>query len=185
MGHETWWRKPHLQHVPGSPAHQMSDACAWWRGRSDTSDREPGRHRRSAFATSCAIRAISELSARGDTRCARTWHGGDPELHPEAITKPPERLKRNRRPPAPAKFSKPDTLRACVQHRHRAAVLGPAGDVIADRNRAFLAVGDRPHPRGIDAARGEEGAHRRSTPRAQRNVVFAGAALVGVAFDGE
>src|SRR5215212_3727017 len=88
-------------------------------------------------------------------------------------------------PKAPAKGSKADALRACVQHRNRTAILGPAGDVVADRNWAFLAVRDRPHPRGIDAARGEEGAHRLCTPRAQRNIVFAGAALVGVAFDGE
>src|SRR5471032_119601 len=80
---------------------------------------------------------------------------------------------------------KPQGLRAGVEDRNGAAVLRPAGDVVADRDRALLAVGDRPHPRRIDTARGEEGAHRLRATCAQRDIVFAGAALVGMAFDGE
>src|ERR1700757_5229064 len=38
-----------------------------------------------------------------------------------------------------------------VQDRDGATVLGPAGNVVADRDRAFLAVGYRPHPALIDA----------------------------------
>ena len=38
---------------------------------------------------------------------------------------------------------------------------------------------------GVDAARGEIGANRLGAAGAERNVVFAGAALVGMAFDGE
>src|ERR1700682_808832 len=72
-----------------------------------------------------------------------------------------------------------------VQNRDRTAVLRPARNVVADRDRAFLAVGDRPHPGGIDAARCQESTNRLGTPRTQRDVVFAGAALVGMAFDGE
>src|SRR6202030_3674704 len=72
-----------------------------------------------------------------------------------------------------------------IQYRDGAAILRPARDVVTDRDRTFLAVRDRPHPAGIDAARGEEGANRLGTPRTQRDVVFAGAALVRMAFDGE
>src|SRR3984885_5632700 len=94
--------------------------------------------------------------------------------------------KQSRRPKAPAKIlGQPNPLRTGVQYRDGAAILRPARDVVTDRDRAFLAVGDRPHPAGIDAARGEEGANRLGAPRPQRDVVFAGAALVGMAFDGE
>src|SRR4030081_348154 len=60
---------------------------------------------------------------------------------------------------------------AGVQHRHRAAVLRPAGDVVTHRYRAFLAVGDRAHPVGIDAARGEIALHRLGAARTERDVV--------------
>src|SRR5258706_15651769 len=76
--------------------------------------------------------------------------------------KPP---KQNRRPKAPAIrfFEKANASGARVQHRDGAAVLRPARDVIAHRDRAFLAVGDGPHPRGIDAARRQEGPKRLGT----------------------
>src|SRR5947199_7188832 len=77
------------------------------------------------------------------------------------------------------------SLGAGVQHRDGAAVLRPARDVIAHRDRAFLAVGDGAHSVRVDAARGEEGADRLRPARAERDVVFAGAALIGVALDGE
>jgi hypothetical protein len=43
-------------------------------------------------------------------------------------------------------------LRVCVQHGDRAAILRPAGDVVANCDRAFLAVGDGAHAAAIDAA---------------------------------
>src|SRR5258705_11805688 len=99
----------------------------------------------------------------------------------------PQPPKQTRRPEAPAirSFDRANASGARVQHRDGAAVLRPARDVIAHRDRAFLAVGDGPHPRGIDAARRQEGPNRLGTAGAKRNVVFAGAALVRVAFNGE
>src|SRR5262245_15419795 len=76
-------------------------------------------------------------------------------------------------------------LRTGVQHSDRAAVLRPAGDVVADRNRALLAVGDGAHAARIDAARGKERTHGLGAAGAEGDVVFAGAALVGMSFDGE
>src|ERR1043166_4875120 len=72
---------------------------------------------------------------------------------------------------------------ACVEDRHRAAVLRPARNVVADRDRPLLAVGDGAHAVGFDAARREVVAHRLGAPGAERDVVFARAALVRVAFD--
>src|SRR5438046_9796412 len=46
-------------------------------------------------------------------------------------------------------------LRARIEHGDRPAVLRPAGNVVADRDRPFLAVGDRTHPIGIHPAGGE------------------------------
>src|SRR5205085_8853962 len=40
---------------------------------------------------------------------------------------------------------------AGAEHRHSAAILRPAGNVVANRDRAFLAVGDRPHALCRDA----------------------------------
>src|SRR5690349_17225716 len=77
------------------------------------------------------------------------------------------------------------TLRARVQHRDRTAVLGPAGDVVADRDRAFLAVGNGAHAARIDTMSRHVGFYRLGTAGAERNVVFAGAALVRMTFDGE
>src|ERR1700744_5930133 len=44
-------------------------------------------------------------------------------------------------------------LRARVQHGNGAAILRPAGDVVADRDWPLLAVGDGAHPTLIDAVR--------------------------------
>ncbi len=74
---------------------------------------------------------------------------------------------------------------AGVQHRDGAAVLRPAGDVVTDRHRTLLAVGDGAHTVRIDAARSEIAAHRLGAACAECDVVFAGAALVRMAFDGE
>src|ERR1700730_3855929 len=74
---------------------------------------------------------------------------------------------------------------ARIQHGDRAAVLRPAGDVVADRNRPFLAVGNRAHARAVDAAGDQIIARDLRAAGAGRDVVFARAALVGVTFDGE
>src|SRR5581483_4369584 len=67
----------------------------------------------------------------------------------------------------------------------RAAILRPAGNVVANRNRTLLAVGNRPHALAGYAARHQIFAHRLGAAGAERDVVLARAALVGVAFDGE
>src|SRR4051812_22926150 len=72
---------------------------------------------------------------------------------------------------------------ASVHHRHRAPVLRPgllSGS--ADR-RAFLAVAESGDTVGGDAAGGQVVLHRGGAAVAQRQIVFARAALVGVAFD--
>ncbi len=79
--YETWWREPHLQHVPESWPHPVPDARAWWRRRSDPPDREPGGYRSGAAFASRTIRAVCKLQARRDPRCARTRHGDDPEFY--------------------------------------------------------------------------------------------------------
>src|SRR5262245_34082417 len=73
---------------------------------------------------------------------------------------------------------------AGVQHGLRAPVLRPAGDVVTDRHRSLLAVGDGTDTRAVDAVLRQEVADRGGTAGTQRNVVFARAALVGMAFDG-
>src|SRR6202012_776498 len=97
---------------------------------------------------------------------------------------------KNRHPKAPAilfKFMNECSGIRCsgtgVQQSDGAAVLRPARDVVTDRDRAFLAVGDGPHPARIDTARGEVGANRLGAASAKGNVVFAGTALVGVTLD--
>src|SRR5437016_3750787 len=95
--------------------------------------------------------------------------------------------KHNRRPqapvvPFPRKFVASGTS---VEHADRTAVLRPAGNVVADRDRPLLAVGDRAHALTLHAARGEVVSHRLGATGAERDVVLARAALVGVAFDQE
>src|SRR3954453_15546285 len=82
-------------------------------------------------------------------------------------------------------YQRANPLRTRVQHRDGAAVLRPTGDVVADRDRAFLAVGNGAHAARIDATRGEVGTHRLGAAGAECDVVFAGTALVGVTFDGK
>src|SRR5271166_2697646 len=72
-----------------------------------------------------------------------------------------------------------------VEYGHRAAVLRPAGDIVADRDRPFLAVTDRLHPRGGNALRREIIVHRLGALGAEREIVLPRAAFVRVAFDGE
>src|SRR5665213_381849 len=75
--------------------------------------------------------------------------------------------------------------RTRVEDRDRAAVLRPAGDVVTHRYRTLLAVGDRAHTVGLNAARGQIVAYGLRPAGAECDVVFTRAALVGVAFDGE
>src|SRR5581483_7849748 len=89
------------------------------------------------------------------------------------------------RAPARANLRRSRSLRACVQHRDGAAVLRPARDVVTHRDRALLAVGDRAHALRLHAARDQIVAYRLGAPCTERDVVFARAALVGVALDGE
>src|SRR6185436_20498405 len=76
-------------------------------------------------------------------------------------------------------------LRGGAEDGHRAAVLRPARYVVADRDRAFLAVGNGAHAAGLDAAGRQIVADRLGAAGAERDVVFARAALVGMAFDRE
>src|SRR5262249_20126885 len=75
--------------------------------------------------------------------------------------------------------------RTGVEHRDRAAVLRPAGYVIAHRDRTLLAVGDGPHARALDPARDQVVPHGLSAACAECDVVFARAPLVGVTLDRE
>src|SRR5262249_24459228 len=70
-----------------------------------------------------------------------------------------------------------------VEHRLRTAILRPARDVVADRDRALLAVGDRPDALTADTVLREEVAHGLSTAGAPRDGVLARAALGGVALE--
>src|SRR5262245_25848375 len=74
---------------------------------------------------------------------------------------------------------------AGVEHRDGAAVLRPARDVVAPRDRPFLAVRDGPHAVAVDATRHQVLADRLGAAGAERDVVLARPALVGVTFDGE
>src|SRR3954452_13731918 len=76
-------------------------------------------------------------------------------------------------------------LRGRAENCHSAAVLRPARDVVADRDRTLLAIRHGAHAVGLDAARGEIIANRLGPAGAERDVVFARAAFVGVAFDRE
>src|SRR5262245_38424196 len=105
------------------------------------------------------------------------------------ISRPNRGDMRSKTQPAPEGAGCPHSpyanSRAGIEHRDGAAVLRPAGDVVAYRDRPFLAVGDRAHAADLDAARGKVVAHRLGATGPERDVVFAGAALVGVALDQE
>src|SRR5438105_2218954 len=72
-----------------------------------------------------------------------------------------------------------------IENRDRAPVLRPAGDIIADCDRALLAVGNRAHALPLHAARNQIIARRLRATGTERDVVFARAALVGMPFDQE
>src|SRR5438105_2081702 len=81
-----------------------------------------------------------------------------------------------------ARRANPATLTS-VDGGHAAAVLRVGGIVWMRHRRPLLAVADRLHPPSGDAERAEHVLHRLSTAFAEREVVFAGAALVGVPLD--
>src|SRR5690606_18933437 len=68
-------------------------------------------------------------------------------------------------------------------HRHGAAVLRPGALVRTERLGTLLAPAYRLHPAGIDTARLEIVARRIGPAVAERQVILAGAALVGMALD--
>src|ERR1700687_5580277 len=72
-----------------------------------------------------------------------------------------------------------------VEDRHRATVLRPARYVVAYRDWPFLAVGNRAHAMRLHAVRHQIVVHRLRAPGTERDIVFARAALVGMAFDDE
>src|SRR6516164_9794982 len=74
-------------------------------------------------------------------------------------------------------------LRALIEHGHGTPILRPAGDVITHSDRPLLAVRDGAHALTRDAARHQIFAHGFGAAGAERDVVFARAALVGVAID--
>src|SRR5690606_8839976 len=72
-----------------------------------------------------------------------------------------------------------------TQHGDSAAVLRPARDVVADGNRALLAVGNCADAVGGNALRDEEVARSSCAASTKRQVVFAGTAFVGMTLDGD
>src|SRR5690606_19569752 len=74
---------------------------------------------------------------------------------------------------------------AVVEHSLGTAILRPAGNVVTDRNRALLAVGDGANPGRADPVAREIVANRLGAACAERDVVLTRAALVGVSLDGD
>ena len=72
---------------------------------------------------------------------------------------------------------------ATVQHCLRASILRPAGNVVANRNRALLAVGYGSDARRIDAVAGQEIADGLRPLGSQRDVVFPRSPFVGMTFN--
>src|SRR5919112_6713943 len=71
---------------------------------------------------------------------------------------------------------------AAAEHGDRTAVLRPAGDVVADRDRALLAVGHGAEAVARDAAGDQVIPDDLGASGGERVVVLAGAALVRMAF---
>lgn len=74
--------------------------------------------------------------------------------------------------------------RAIVEHGLRPSVLRPARYIVAHRHRPLFAVGNMPNALGGNAVARQEVSHRDSTASAERDVVLAGAALIGMSLDG-
>src|SRR5208282_1059443 len=82
-------------------------------------------------------------------------------------------------------FSHKKSALATLEHSDGAAVLRPAGNVVADRDGAFLAITNRLDPRGGHPARLQIILGRFGAAGAEGEIIFARAALVGVTLDGE
>src|ERR1700720_3994435 len=80
---------------------------------------------------------------------------------------------------------KPSLGLAARQHRNRAAILRPAGDVVAGRDGPLLAIADGANSCRRNAAGHEIVLGGFGPPRAQREIIFARATLVGMALDGQ
>src|SRR5215470_2640174 len=114
----------------------------------------------------------------------RLSHAGAPR--PAAIQYRRPGCKNNRRQRGRRLSPSPVSLSgARVENRDGATILRPARNVVADRNRPFLAIRDRAHALGLHATRHQILAHRLRAPGTERDVVFARAALVGVSLDDE
>jgi len=74
---------------------------------------------------------------------------------------------------------------AAVENGLRAPILGPAGNIVAHRNGALLAVRHGANARSIDSVLGEEITYRLRPLRPERNIVLARSTLVRVALDGD
>src|SRR5262245_27283419 len=124
-------------------------------------------------------------------RDARKSHGAMAAMTPRSATAPPPLGRVEKAPNCAAngaklriaEESRATRLRArvgaAVQHRLGAAILRPAGDVVANRDRPFLAVRNRADALRVDAVLGQVVAHGHGALGAERDVVFARAALVG------
>src|SRR5215218_8149281 len=109
------------------------------------------------------------LPSSGRGACSRAAEGQDPGAGSDLSRRAGEALR-----PCPS-----------VEDGDGAAVLRPARDIVAHRHRPLLAVGDRADAGSWDAASGKIVAHHLGAAAAEREIVFARAALVGVALDQE
>src|SRR5258705_5820768 len=87
--------------------------------------------------------------------CVRPGYDSTPPTAPDIAKKTQPAPKRRRLPHSPVS----DGSGAGVEHRDRAAVLRPAGNVVTHPDRSLLAVGHRAHPVARDPGRGKIVAH--------------------------
>src|SRR5215831_1713923 len=108
------------------------------------------------------MRSLERHAPRDDDRafCAKFYEQARPQTQPA---------------PDGAGCPLPPTssLRTGTEHGHGAAILRPARNVVADRDRPLLAVGDRAHALRLHSARDQIVTHRLRTPGPERDVVFA------------
>ena len=72
-----------------------------------------------------------------------------------------------------------------MSRRHAATIAGPAAFVGRHAQRTLFAVRDELHAVGVDTLRDQVLAHGVRTTIAESKVVFTGAALIAVTFDGQ
>src|SRR4030095_4384343 len=71
-----------------------------------------------------------------------------------------------------------------VEHGLGPTILGPAGGLVTDSDRALLSIGDRLDARGVDPVACQEGLDRHGPPGTEREVVLPRAAVIGRALRG-